>query len=126
LTDEALRAVSSLPSLTFIDLAGCDKVTAAGVQALRNTTATPHLHIEWEPPAEVEEDAEDSDEDGSSVRVASLLRQVPDYKQNFFRVTLLPFSRTHSYSPPWLSNVPRCRLCMRSVNLGPSSCNRAL
>jgi hypothetical protein len=41
-------------------------VTAAGVQALRNTTAAPHLRIEWEPPAEVEDDAEDSDdsEDG--------------------------------------------------------------
>jgi hypothetical protein len=66
LTDQALRAVSSLPSLTFIDLTGCDRVTAAGVQALRNTTAAPNLHIEWEPPAVVEEDAEDSDdsEDG--------------------------------------------------------------
>jgi hypothetical protein len=64
-TDQALRAVSSLPSLTFIDLTGCDRVTAAGVQALRNTTAAPNLHIEWEPPAVVE-DAEDSDdsEDG--------------------------------------------------------------
>ena len=66
MTDEALRAVSSLPSLTFLNLTGCDKVTAAGVQALRNTTAAPNLHIEWEPPAEVVEDAEDSDdsEDG--------------------------------------------------------------
>jgi hypothetical protein len=65
-TDQALRAVSGLPSLTFLNLNGCDKVTAAGVQALRNTTAAPNLHIEWEPPAEVEEDAEDSDdsEDG--------------------------------------------------------------
>jgi hypothetical protein len=64
-TDQALRAVSSLPSLTFINLNGCDRVTAAGVQALRNTTAAPNLHIEWEPPAVVE-DAEDSDdsEDG--------------------------------------------------------------
>jgi hypothetical protein len=65
-TDQALRAVSSLPSLTFLNLTFCDKVTAAGVQALRNTTAAPKLRIEWEPPAEVEEDAEDSDdsEDG--------------------------------------------------------------
>jgi hypothetical protein len=41
-------------------------VTAAGVHALRNTTAAPNLHIEWYPPAVVEEDAEDSDdsEDG--------------------------------------------------------------
>jgi hypothetical protein len=65
-TNEALRAVSSLPSLTFLDLTGCNRVTAAGVQALRNTTVAPNLDIEWEPPAEVEEDAEDSDdsEDG--------------------------------------------------------------
>ena len=65
LTDQALRAVSNLPTLTYLDVTGCDKVTAAGVQALRNTTAAPNLHIEWEPPAEVE-DAEDSDdsEDG--------------------------------------------------------------
>ena len=34
LTDEALRAVSSLPALTSIDLSYCHKVTAAGVQAL--------------------------------------------------------------------------------------------
>ena len=61
LTDQTPRAVSSLPSLTFIDLNGCDKVTAAGVQALRNTTVAPNLHIEWEPPAVVE-DAEDSDD----------------------------------------------------------------
>jgi hypothetical protein len=66
LTDQALRAVSSLPSLTFLNVTFCNKVTAAGVQALRNTTAAPNLHIEWEPPAVVEEDAEDSDdsEDG--------------------------------------------------------------
>jgi hypothetical protein len=59
-------AVSNIPSLTFLSLNGYDKVTAAGVQALRNTTAAPNLHIEWEPPAVVEEDAEDSDdsEDG--------------------------------------------------------------
>jgi hypothetical protein len=66
ITSEGLLAVSYLPALTALDLTGCDKVTAAGVQALRNTTAAPYLYIEWEPPAEVEEDAEDSDdsEDG--------------------------------------------------------------
>jgi hypothetical protein len=46
LTDEALRAVSSLPALTSLNLRYCNKVTAAGVQALRSTTATPSLHIE--------------------------------------------------------------------------------
>ena len=38
LTDEGLRAVSSLPALTSLDLRECCKVTAAGVQALRSTT----------------------------------------------------------------------------------------
>ena len=70
ITDEGVRAVSSLPALTFLDLAGskvtdegvravvssctalesldlrcCYDVTAAGVQALRSTTAAPNLHI---------------------------------------------------------------------------------
>jgi precorrin isomerase len=49
LTDEALRAVvsSSLPALTLLDPRGCSQVTAAGVQALRSTTAAPSLHIEF-------------------------------------------------------------------------------
>jgi hypothetical protein len=38
LSDEGLRAVSSLPALTSLDLRECCKVTAAGVQALRSTT----------------------------------------------------------------------------------------
>jgi hypothetical protein len=39
-TDEGLlRALSTLPALTSLDLGGCPMVTAAGVQALRNTTA---------------------------------------------------------------------------------------
>jgi hypothetical protein len=38
-------AVSSLPALTALCLDNCYKVTAAGVQALRNTTAAPSLHI---------------------------------------------------------------------------------
>ena len=42
----------NLPSLAFLDLTNCIWVTAAGVQALRNTTAAPSLHIEWEPPSE--------------------------------------------------------------------------
>jgi hypothetical protein len=44
LTD--VRALSSLPALTPLDLRFCYKVTAAGVQALRSTTAAPNLHIE--------------------------------------------------------------------------------
>jgi hypothetical protein len=56
LTDAGLRAVSNLPALTSLDLRYCIKVTAAGVQALRNTTAAPSLHIEWDPPSEDEED----------------------------------------------------------------------
>jgi hypothetical protein len=32
--------------LTSVDLRGCGKVTAAGVQALRSSTAAPSLHIE--------------------------------------------------------------------------------
>jgi hypothetical protein len=46
--------VSSLPALTFLDVSYCDQVTAAGVQALRNTTAAPNLEIAW---------GEDSEED---------------------------------------------------------------
>jgi hypothetical protein len=60
---EGLRAVSGLPSLTFLDLNGCDKVTAAGVQALRNTTAAPSLRIDWYPPPEVEEYEEDEEDE---------------------------------------------------------------
>jgi hypothetical protein len=40
LTDEGVRTVSSLPALTSLDLRYCN-VTAAGVQALRSTTAAP-------------------------------------------------------------------------------------
>ena len=46
LMDEGLRAVSSLPALTSLDLRG-SKVTAAGVQALRSTTIAPSLHIKF-------------------------------------------------------------------------------
>ena len=46
-TDVGVRALSSLPALTSLDLRYCDKVTAAGVQALRSTTAAPNLHIEF-------------------------------------------------------------------------------
>jgi hypothetical protein len=38
--------LSSLPALTSLDLSHCYKVTAAGVQALRSTTAAPSLRIE--------------------------------------------------------------------------------
>jgi hypothetical protein len=59
-TDVGVRALSSLPALTELDLTGCDEVTAAGVQALRNTTAAPSLRIEWYPMEE--EDSEDSED----------------------------------------------------------------
>jgi hypothetical protein len=38
---------SNLPALTSLDRRGCGNVTAAGVQALRSSTATPNLHIEY-------------------------------------------------------------------------------
>jgi hypothetical protein len=41
-----VRALSSLPALTSLNLRYCNKVTAAGVQALRSTTAAPSLHIQ--------------------------------------------------------------------------------
>ena len=44
-TNEGVLALSSLPALTHLDLCYCDKLTAAGVQALRSTTAAPSLHI---------------------------------------------------------------------------------
>jgi hypothetical protein len=40
-TDEGMRALSSLPALASLDLRHCFKVTDAGVQALRNATAAP-------------------------------------------------------------------------------------
>jgi hypothetical protein len=46
-TDAGVRAVCSLPALTFLDLSFMYNVTAAGVQALRNTTAAPNLEIKW-------------------------------------------------------------------------------
>jgi hypothetical protein len=56
-TDQALQVLRSLRTLTSLILYECENVTAAGVQALRNTTAAPGLHIEWAPL----EDSEDSD-----------------------------------------------------------------
>jgi hypothetical protein len=47
LTDVGLRAVSSLRALTSLDLRYCNKVTAAGVQALRSTTASHSLCIKF-------------------------------------------------------------------------------
>ena len=61
---EGLRAASSLPAFTFLDIRHCNRVTAAGVQALRNTTAAPNLRIEWEPRSFFEVVA-DEDEDDS-------------------------------------------------------------
>ena len=58
--------MSSLPAFTFLDIRHCNRVTAAGVQALRNTTAAPNLHIEWEPRSflevVVDEDEDDSED----------------------------------------------------------------
>jgi len=61
---EGLRAASSLPAFTFLDIRHCNRVTAAGVQALRNTTAAPNLRIEWKPRSFLEVVA-DEDEDDS-------------------------------------------------------------
>jgi hypothetical protein len=44
-TDVGVRALSILPALTTLNLRDCPNVTAAGVQALRNTTTAPSLHI---------------------------------------------------------------------------------
>jgi hypothetical protein len=41
-----VRALSSLPALASLDLRFCHTVTAAGVQALRTTTAASTVHIE--------------------------------------------------------------------------------
>jgi hypothetical protein len=45
LTDEGLRAVSSLTGLTSLDLSFCLKVTREGVEALRRETASSNLRI---------------------------------------------------------------------------------
>ena len=45
ITNEGVLALSSLPALTHLNLRYCGYVTAAGVQALRSTTAAPGLHI---------------------------------------------------------------------------------
>jgi hypothetical protein len=54
-----VRAVSSLPALNWLDISYCD-VTAAGVQALRDTTAAPSLTIEWGELEDSEDDLEDT------------------------------------------------------------------
>ena len=54
----------SLPAFTVLDIRHYNRVTAAGVQALRNTTAAPTLRIEWEPRSFFEVVA-DEDEDDS-------------------------------------------------------------
>ena len=59
-----MRAVSSLPALNWLDISYCD-VTAAGVQALRDTTAAPSLTIEWGELEDSEDDLEDYSEDSS-------------------------------------------------------------
>ena len=46
ITTEAVLALSCLPALTRLDLGGSGEVTAAGVQALRSTTASTNLHID--------------------------------------------------------------------------------
>jgi hypothetical protein len=62
-SDEGLQAVISLLSLACIDIRHCNRVTAAGVQTLRNTTAAPNLHIEWEPRSFFEVDADEDEDD---------------------------------------------------------------
>ena len=47
ITDQALLALRNLRTLTSLNLEGCENVTAAGMQAPRNTTAAPSLHIEF-------------------------------------------------------------------------------
>jgi Leucine-rich repeat (LRR) protein len=39
LTDKGLRAVSSLASLSYLNLSWCDQVTGAGLRAVSNLTA---------------------------------------------------------------------------------------
>jgi internalin A len=50
-TDEGVLPLRSLPALIYLDLCYNAEVTAAGIQALRSTTAAPNLHIksgsEW-------------------------------------------------------------------------------
>jgi len=45
ITNEGVLTLGSLPALTQLDLRNRNKVTAAGVQALRSTTTAPSLHI---------------------------------------------------------------------------------
>jgi len=40
-----VRTLSGLPALTHLNLCHYDKVTAAGVQALRSTMTSPNLRI---------------------------------------------------------------------------------
>jgi Leucine-rich repeat (LRR) protein len=47
-TDQTLQALRSLRTLTSLNLQHCKNMTAAGVQALRNTTVAPSLHIEYD------------------------------------------------------------------------------
>jgi hypothetical protein len=53
LTDEGLKAVSTLARLTSLDLHGCPKVTHEGVEALRRDTASSNLHIQCRPSSHV-------------------------------------------------------------------------
>ena len=45
LTDEGMRAVSSLPALTSLDLTDCDKVSNAGMRAVSNCSALTSLDL---------------------------------------------------------------------------------
>jgi hypothetical protein len=57
-TDETLRAVSSMPALSVLDISYCN-VTAAGVQALCDTTAAPDLNIWKDHLVEWDDDTDD-------------------------------------------------------------------
>jgi hypothetical protein len=45
ISDEGMRAVSSLTGLTSLDLTCCSRVTRAGVEAIRRETASSNIHI---------------------------------------------------------------------------------
>jgi hypothetical protein len=47
LTDKGLRAVSSLASLTFLNLSWCRNVTDEGVRAVSSCTALQSLNLRW-------------------------------------------------------------------------------
>jgi hypothetical protein len=47
LTDQGMQAVSSLASLTFLDLTWCDRITDEGVRAVSSCTALQSLNLTY-------------------------------------------------------------------------------